>query len=160
MAALPPSLRTLTVGDVGGCAEGAALVVPLGRTQQLELRCIDSTRFNLRTGQAAVGDVRAFMGWHRGHRFGAFVLGACAVKGWHGSTAQTSPSHVGGVSLHAPELRARFARVWACKLTVGLVLLREAGAGRHSGLASQETLWITRANRALCLAFALSQLLP
>jgi hypothetical protein len=81
VAALPPSLQTLTVGYVGGCAEGAALVVPPGRAQQLELRCSDPIHFSLRTGQAAVGDVRAFMGWHRGCRFGALVLGACAVTG-------------------------------------------------------------------------------
>jgi hypothetical protein len=63
VAALPPSLRTLTVGDVGGCAEGAALVVPPGRAQQLELRCTGELSHCLRTGQAAAGDVRAFFGW-------------------------------------------------------------------------------------------------
>jgi hypothetical protein len=80
VAALPPSLRTLTVGDVGSCAEGAALVVPPGRAQQLELRCSDPIHFSLRTGQAAARDMRTFYGWLPCPlaRFKALVLGACA----------------------------------------------------------------------------------
>jgi hypothetical protein len=69
VAALPPSLRTLTVEEVGACAKGAALVVPPGRAQRLELRCRfvtylarEPTR-RLSTGQAGAGDVRAFLGW-------------------------------------------------------------------------------------------------
>jgi hypothetical protein len=79
VAALPPSLRVLSVAHVGGCAEGAALVVPPFRLQPLELRCTGElshclrcinvtddegqAALRMRSGQAAAGDVRAFFGW-------------------------------------------------------------------------------------------------
>jgi hypothetical protein len=82
VAALPPSLRVLSVAHVGGCAEGAVLVVPPGRAQQLELRCTGELSHCLRTGQAAVGDVGAFLGWLQGfmvpRAIKTLVLGARA----------------------------------------------------------------------------------
>jgi hypothetical protein len=102
VAALPPSLRVLSVAHVGRCAEGAALVVPPGRAQQLELRsgCMtgrprkgdtpapDRLR-RVRAGDAAEGDIRAFFGWHRGFRFDILILGA--LVGGIGAGPKNSP---------------------------------------------------------------------
>jgi hypothetical protein len=87
VAALPPSLRLLKVREVGACAEGAALVVPPGRAQRLEVRCDGLGRElrsegRLRTGRATVEDVRAFMQWlgpELGARVKTLILG-----GWVG----------------------------------------------------------------------------
>jgi hypothetical protein len=98
VALLPPSLQELAVaGDVGSCAEGAALVVPPGRAQQLELRCSGlgydlCFESRLRTGQQGTAeDVREFLRWlgprePRSRGVETLVLGGCrAIKpqtGW------------------------------------------------------------------------------
>ncbi len=86
VAALPPWLRLLKVGEVGCCAEGAALVAPPGRAQRLEVvRCdgLNSALWRrptgrVRTGSATVEDVRAFLRWlGPGVRIGTLVVGGC-----------------------------------------------------------------------------------
>jgi hypothetical protein len=90
VAALPPSLRVLWVADVGCCCEGAALVVPPARAQQLELRCYDhpGSRLGqtgrLYSGWATVEDVRAFLRWlgpAQQRHVRTLVLGAWAGVG-------------------------------------------------------------------------------
>jgi hypothetical protein len=86
VAALPPRLRELVVGvGMGSCVEGAALVVPPGRAQQLELRCGPGKALQdegrLRTGrQGTAEDVRAFLSWHGpggAAQVKTLVLGGC-----------------------------------------------------------------------------------
>jgi hypothetical protein len=107
VALLPPSLRELWVeSGMGRCVEGAALVVPPGRAQQLELRCVEE-RFSfkerrsynsmkqdgrLRTGQEGTAeDVRAFLRWHGpggAAHVETLVLGGCPplIQGWWADT--------------------------------------------------------------------------
>jgi hypothetical protein len=73
---------------VGCRAEGAALVVPPGRAQLLEVRCSGLHGGCLHTGPGATAeDVRAFLGWlGPGWRrqANALVIGACLAP-WAGS---------------------------------------------------------------------------
>ncbi len=86
VAALPAELKELLVDHLGSCAEGAALVVPPGRAQQLELRfnsrMSDTGTLCMRTGRATVEDVGAFMRWMKGsiHDM-TLVLGGCVGAG-------------------------------------------------------------------------------
>jgi hypothetical protein len=94
MAALPPSLRLLEVCDMGYYAEGAALVVPPGRAQPLEVRCSGPNAYqrfsHFYTGrEVTAADVRAFLGWlGPGPRpfWKVVVIGACLAPwvkvGW------------------------------------------------------------------------------